>query len=186
MQQGRKWTKVSALRTSIYWIVHGCYRKLSLLKLLLSKKFWSLEIINYFVRIRISLLAELTTIKPVTVTSVFLLRLINATSIKMVCSFIYVWLRWLFVAMFRLSLGAASRSYARLIVVARGFLLFQACGILVPQAEIKLTSPALAGGFLTTGPPGKVLCIFLLIEDSIWKSPARNHVTKDIILIDWL
>ena len=30
-----------------------------------------------------------------------------------------------------------------------------ACGILVPQPGIKPVSPALEGGFLTTGPPGK-------------------------------
>ena len=30
-----------------------------------------------------------------------------------------------------------------------------ACGILVPPPEIKPTSSALAGGCLTTGPPGK-------------------------------
>ena len=29
-----------------------------------------------------------------------------------------------------------------------------ACGILVPQPGIELLSPALAGGFLTTGPTG--------------------------------
>ena len=31
----------------------------------------------------------------------------------------------------------------------------EACEILVSQPEIKLISPALEGGFLTTGPPGK-------------------------------
>ena len=30
-----------------------------------------------------------------------------------------------------------------------------ACGILVPGPGIKPMSPALQGGFLTTGPPGK-------------------------------
>ena len=30
-----------------------------------------------------------------------------------------------------------------------------ACGILVPLPEIKPVSPALEGGFFTTGPPGK-------------------------------
>ena len=32
-----------------------------------------------------------------------------------------------------------------------------ACGILVPQQGIDPPSPALEGGFLTTGPPGKSL-----------------------------
>ena len=31
----------------------------------------------------------------------------------------------------------------------------EACGILVPQPGIEPMSPALEGGFLTTGPPGK-------------------------------
>ena len=37
----------------------------------------------------------------------------------------------------------------------------KACGILVPQPGIKPVFPALAGGFLTTGPPGKslMLCV---------------------------
>ena len=30
-----------------------------------------------------------------------------------------------------------------------------ACGILVPRPGIEPVSPALEGGFLTTGPPGK-------------------------------
>ena len=40
-------------------------------------------------------------------------------------------------------------------VVAHGFSCPEACGILVPRPGIKPMSPALAGGFLTTGPPGK-------------------------------
>ena len=41
-----------------------------------------------------------------------------------------------------------------------------ACGILVPRLGIKPMSPALQRGFLTTGPPGKSLSLFLLI--SVW------------------
>ena len=33
----------------------------------------------------------------------------------------------------------------------------KACGILIPQPGIEPVSPALEGGFLTTGPPGKSL-----------------------------
>ena len=36
-----------------------------------------------------SLLVELTTVKPVAVTSLFLLRLINTTSVKIVCFLFY-------------------------------------------------------------------------------------------------
>ena len=43
-------------------------------------------------------------------------------------------------------------------VVALGISCNTACGILAPQgSEIELTSFALDGGFLTTGPPGKSL-----------------------------
>ena len=36
-----------------------------------------------------------------------------------------------------------------------GLAALQHVRILVPESGIKPTSPALAGGFLTTGPPGK-------------------------------
>ena len=36
-----------------------------------------------------------------------------------------------------------------------------ACGILVPQPEIKLVLPVLQGGHLTSGPPGKSLKVSL-------------------------
>ena len=36
-----------------------------------------------------------------------------------------------------------------------------ACGILVPEPGIEPMSPALASGFLTTGPPGKSLALLL-------------------------
>ena len=40
-----------------------------------------------------------------------------------------------------------------------------ACGILVPRPGIEPESPALEGGFLTTGPPGKSLPYkFLLLK----------------------
>ena len=41
------------------------------------------------------------------------------------------------------------------IVVVPGLSYLAACGILVPQPGIEPTSPALEGGFLTTGPPAK-------------------------------
>lgn len=43
------------------------------------------------------------------------------------------------------------------VVVAHGFSCFAACGILVPDHEIELTSPLLEGGLLTIGPSGKSL-----------------------------
>ena len=41
------------------------------------------------------------------------------------------------------------------VVVARGLSCPAACGILFPRPGIELASPALEGGFLTAGRPGK-------------------------------
>ena len=41
------------------------------------------------------------------------------------------------------------------LVAMQGLSFPVACGILIPRPGIELTSPALEGGFLTTGPPGK-------------------------------
>ena len=47
------------------------------------------------------------------------------------------------------------------VVVVHGLSCPVACGILVPRPGIEPTSLALEGGFLTTGPPGKSLFLFL-------------------------
>ena len=47
--------------------------------------------------------------------------------------------------------------------VAHGFSCPEAYGILVPGPGVKPASPALEGGFLTTGPPGKPHQQLLLI-----------------------
>ena len=52
------------------------------------------------------------------------------------------------------ALGLRYGTWASL-VVALGLSCPSACGILVPQPGIEPASPALEGGFLTTGPPGK-------------------------------
>ena len=55
---------------------------------------------------------------------------------------LFIWLNWVLVAAHGLSCSTLR-------------------GILVPQPDIKLTSPTLQGGFLTSGPPGKSLeCTF--------------------------
>ena len=48
-------------------------------------------------------------------------------------------------------------------VRTRGLSCPVACGILVLRSGIKLVSPALEGGFLTTGPPEKVPVFFFNI-----------------------
>ena len=50
------------------------------------------------------------------------------------------------------------------VVVAHRLSCAVACGILVPIPGIELVSPALAGGFLTTGPPAKSWGFFPLIS----------------------
>ena len=53
--------------------------------------------------------------------------------------------------------GLCSLQHTGSLVEVRGLSWPTACGILVPQPGIKPMSPALEGGFLTTGPPGKSL-----------------------------
>ena len=52
----------------------------------------------------------------------------------------------------------------QILVVARGLSWSAACGILAPLPGFKPTSPALQGGFLTTGPPGKSLSLHFYKE----------------------
>ena len=87
---------------------------------------------------------------------------------------LYFWLHWVFIAACRLFSSCGERRLlsgysapashcsnfsscgSRASVVAvHGFSCSAACRILVPRPGIKPVSPALAGGFLTTGPPGK-------------------------------
>ena len=46
------------------------------------------------------------------------------------------------------------------------------CGILFPRSGIKPESPALQGGFLTTGPPEKLLTVYFLEKIGQNKSPG--------------
>ena len=61
----------------------------------------------------------------------------------------------------------------RVLVAARGLSCPAACGILVPRPGIEPASPALAGGFLTTGPPGKSPERILIIY-SFWCFPVMK------------
>ena len=53
--------------------------------------------------------------------------------------FLLIWLRWVFIPVPGLTYSPPT----------------PACGILLPQTGTEHTSPALEGGFLTTGPPRK-------------------------------
>ena len=97
------------------------------------------------------------------------------------CLFYYFWLHWVFVAVTGLSLVAASRttlsgcsawashcggfSCRTWTLESLGFnSCVAACGV-TSEAGIKPMSSALAGGLLTTGPPGKSpLCFVLYYE----------------------
>ena len=53
------------------------------------------------------------------------------------------------------SCGARALEHVGSVVAACGLSCPATCRILVPRPRIEPTSPALEGGFLTTGPPGK-------------------------------
>ena len=91
----------------------------------------------------------------------------------------YFCLHWVFVAARRLSPAVASEGSS--LVATRGLLIAvaslvtehrlqahglsypTACGVF-PKQGIEPTSPSLAGGFLTTGPPGKANIIFFFFS----------------------
>ena len=84
---------------------------------------------------------------------------IQQFTISFIYSFIYlfIWLRWVLVAscgswVHRLDLWCR---HMGTVVAASWLSCSSACGILVPQPGIEPVSPALQGGFLTTGPSGK-------------------------------
>ena len=69
----------------------------------------------------------------------------------------------------------------------------EACGILAPQTGIEPTPPALEGGVLTTGPPGKSHYPDTFDPEVIWTifqgpvhctmSPAhRSRQTKEVLI----
>ena len=66
------------------------------------------------------------------------------------------------------------------LVVAYGLSCPATCGILVPRPWIKPASPALEGGFLTTGPPGKsqVLQVILMCTMKLTVETVENYHTE--------
>ena len=75
--------------------------------------------------------------------------------------YLFIWLCRVLVAACRLlcSCGARALECAGSVVVACELSCPVACGFLVPWPGIEPTSPALEGGFLTTGPRGKSVII---------------------------
>ena len=108
--------------------------------------------------------------------------------------FIYFGLHWVFIAAWKLSLVAESGGYSSLrcvgfscwetqalgtqatVVVVHGLSscgtgAWLLCGMWdLPRPGLKPVSPALAGEFLTTVPPGKSLCSFLGTLLKFWNS----------------
>ena len=60
--------------------------------------------------------------------------------------------------------------------MARGLSWSAACGILVPLPGFKPTYPALQGGFLTTGPPGKSLSLHFYKEIKSAQTLAKIRI----------
>ena len=123
-----------------------------------------------------------------------------------ICFLIYFWLRWVFLAAHGLSLIAVTGGCSSLqcagfsccgawvlgvwasVVVARGL---SSCGAQasllrgmwdLPQPGIEPVSPALAGGFLTTEPPGKSQ---ILINYKGDQSIFTVKKSADTLLIQW-
>ena len=61
-----------------------------------------------------------------------------------------------------LTCGMQAPECVGLVIAACGLSWPEACGILVPWTGIEPVSPALEGGFLTTGPPEKSLLYYNL------------------------
>ena len=61
-------------------------------------------------------------------------------------------------------------------IVVRGLSCPEACGILVFRSGIQPASPALEGGFFTTGPPGKSLLFFFFFK-AIYESEDSKTFT---------
>ena len=68
------------------------------------------------------------------------------------------------------------------VVMARGLSYPAACGIPVPRPEIEPVSPALEGGFITTGPPGKSLNFKNVIQVFIILCGGAMVCTSSLIL----
>ena len=79
-----------------------------------------------------------------------------------ICSFIKILIFNFFLKnILIINLAALNLSCGTHVVVAGGLSCSEACGILAPQPGIEPASPALQGGFLTTGPSGESPQFFL-------------------------
>ena len=80
------------------------------------------------------------------------------------------------------SCGTWALEHVGSVVAACGLSWPVECGILVPRPGIEPASPALEGGFLTTGPPGKSLFLYFF-----WNKVQRQSFLSHLgDLIFWL
>ena len=96
---------------------------------------------------------------------IFILFLVTFISFSFLSFFLFIWLHQVLVAACKIfiasrgllcsSCGARALECTGSVAVARRLSCLTARGILVPRPGIEPVSPALEGGFLTTGPPGK-------------------------------
>ena len=70
------------------------------------------------------------------------------------------WLLWVFAVVHGLYLEHVDTA-----VVAHRLSFLATCGVLIPRPGVE-PAPALAGGFLTTGPPGKYWSLLILMYNS--------------------
>ena len=85
--------------------------------------------------------------------------------------YLFIWLRRVLVAACGLlssGVWALKHMHWGSVVVACGLSCPAACGILVPRPGIEPASPALEGGFLTTGPPGKSPELLFFLFPNLW------------------
>ena len=82
------------------------------------------------------------------------------------------------------SCGARAVECADSVAVVCRFSCPAACGILVPWSEIQPAFPALEGGFLTTGPPGKSLWAFFFFFFLIQEDGPGSSYTFPISALD--
>ena len=87
------------------------------------------------------------------------------------------------------ALDLSGRAVLASLVVVHGFSRPTVCGVFVPRPGIEPVSPALKGGFLTTGTPGKsqgrhfsisavfptVLIPYKTLEKYLWNARTKEH-----------
>ena len=98
----------------------------------------------------------------------------HLTLIIIIIIIIIIWLcRVLVLAHGVFCCGTWAPEHMGSVVAVHGLSCPVACGILVPQPGIKPASPALEGGFLTTGPPGKSLFSIFISKERIHLKNSR-------------